>query len=529
MEFIAPAIFILFIAIISVPIANRFRFPLEVFLVIGSCIISLLPTAPNININPDIIFKLFLPPILFYAAYFTSWRDFKFNFRVISLLAFGLVLFTTVVVAVISKLVVPDLPWAVGFLLGAIISPTDASAATSIIKKLHAPRRIINILEGESLVNDAMALLLFRFSLVAILSGSFSFDKAIGTFVVISIGGAITGILIGVLAIALLKRIHNVEAETTLTFITAISCFIFAEHIGVSGVIATVVAGIYFGIHLPEFSTSRTRINANASWKTLIFIINGFAFTLIGSQLPAILNGLENFRFNQLLIYGLVISSIVIISRIVWVFFIAHISRLLLPSINKADPRPPWQVLFLVGWSGMRGIVSLAAALSIPYQIAPGEAFPYRNFVLITTFCVIVLTLILPTLTLPYLIKKFGYEESENKLKEEALARVRSLQAAIDKIEELAKNEKTPAVLIDEFRRQFERRLKVINSQLNTTPYSTLSSDYLALKKLTFAAILSERGALLKLRKEGEINDETFHHLLDELDFEEERARTLRL
>lgn len=529
MEFIEPALFILFIAIISVPLATRFRLPLEVFLVIGSCLISMLPNLPSVHINPDVVFKLFLPPILFYAAYFTSWREFKLNLRVISLLAIGLVLFTTVIVAIVTKLIIPEMSWAGGFLLGAIISPTDASAATAIIKKLNAPRRIINIIEGESLINDASALLLFRFSLAAILSGSFSFGNAVSTFLFISIGGAILGIIIGIIAIFTLHYIRNVEAETTLTFITAITCFVLAEHFGVSGVIATVVAGIYFGIRIPEFITSRSRINANASWRTLIFMINGFAFTLIGLQLPSIIQSLQSFSIGTLLFAGIIISAIVFVARLYWVFCIAYISRWLIPSINKYDPLPRWETLFLVSWCGMRGIVSLAAALSIPYQISPGVAFPNRDFILFITYLVIVITLILPTLTLPSLLKKFGFIESENKLKEEAQARIQALQAAMDKIEELAKNEHPPKDLVEEFRRQFERRLKVIHSQLNATPYSTLNADYMALKKLTFAAIISEREVLLRLRKIGDINDETFHHLLDELDFEEERARTLRL
>lgn len=528
MEFIEPALFILFLAIISVPLATRFRLPLEVFLVIGSCIVSALPAIP-VNINPNVIFKLFLPPILFYAAYFTSWRDFKFNFRVISLLAVGLVIFTTVAVAIVVKLLIPDISWAEGFLLGAIISPTDASAATSIIKKLNAPRRIISILEGESLVNDASALLLFRFSLVAILSGTFSLGGAIVKFVYISIGGSILGICIAIAVIAILRRLRNVEAETTLTFVTAITCFITAELFGVSGVIATVVAGIYFGIHIPEISTARTRINANATWRTLMFVINGFAFTLIGLELPIILNSLHSHDFMTLLFQGIIISVIIIIARMIWVFLIAYGSRLLVPSINVKDPMPRWEVIFLVGWSGMRGIISLAAALSIPYQLSPGVPFPHRDFILLTTYCVIVVTLLLPTLTMPTLLERFGFLNAENKLQEEAKARIKALQAAIDKIEEMAKIESPPAELVDEFRHQFERRLRVINSQLTDTPYSTLNSEYMALKKLTFASIHSEREALINLRKAGEINDETFHHLLDELDFEEERARTLRL
>lgn len=529
MNLIEAAIFILFFAIISVPIANRFRLPLEVFLVIGSCLISLIPGLPGIEINPQLIFNVFLPIILFYAAYFTSWNDFKINLRPIGLLAIGLVLVTMVLIALVAKFIFPDFSWAESFLLGAIISPTDASAATTLIRKLGAPRRIITILEGESLVNDASALILFRFALTAVIAGSFSFASAATQFVGITLGGIGIGLAVGYASVFVIKKIHSVAAETTMTFITALSAYLLGELFSVSGVIATVVCGIYFGIRFPALTTSRTRIHAKASWDTIIFIINGFVFTLLGLELPAIVENLQSHLLVDAIIYGVIVSVAVILTRIIWVFSSAYLTRKLIPAIARKDPLPSWQVLFIIGWCGMRGIVSLAAALSLPLLVTLGVAFPHRALILFITYCVIVVTLIVPTFTLPLLLKVFKLKDSEDKLRQEALARTHALEGIMGELQGIIKAEHIPETVINEFRNQVERRLKVIATQLNDTPYSTLNNEYQAIKLLTLAAIQSERKTLFTMRKAGEISDEVFHLLMDELDMEELRAKTLRV
>jgi CPA1 family monovalent cation:H+ antiporter len=528
-NFIEPAIFILLFAILSVPIATRFHLPLEIFLVIGSCIISLSPWMPTFQLDPHIVFNLFLPPILFYAAYFTSWRDLKFNFRPISLLAFGLVVITMIVVAIISKLVLSEFTWAECFLLGAIISPTDATSATSIIKKLGAPRRIITILEGESLVNDATALILFRFSLAVILGSSFSLPQAAGHFVLVAAGGIILGLVAGGISTYLLPKINSVVAETTFTFITAFTCYLVSESVGVSGIIATVVCGIYCGMRFPEIVSSFTRVNAKASWNTLIFIINGFVFTLIGLELPLVIKNLQADSLSMLILYGLIISVVVIFIRLIWVYPMAYLPRLFFASIEYKDPMPSWKILFLVGWSGMRGIVSLAAALSIPFFLSPGIAFPHRDLIIFITYCVIVVTLIVPTLSLPIILSIFHLTDEEDEMKQEAIARIYAIKNSMKHIEELAHREKIPSEIINDFRKQLSRRLKVVKTQLNEKPYSTLTNEYLALKRLVLTAIESERRTLLELRKSGEIHDEVFHRLSDELDIEEMRTKTLRI
>lgn len=529
MDFIEPTIFILLFAILSVPIATRFHVPLEIFLLIGSSILSLCAWTPPLQFDPQIVFNLFLPPILFYAAYFTSWRDFKFNFRPISLLAFGLVIFTTLVVAIISKFILPGFTWANSFLLGAIISPTDATSATSIIKKLGAPRRLITLLEGESMVNDATALILFRFALAAILGNTFSLQYAAINFGLMALGGVVVGLMIGVISIYLLPKIKSVEAETTFTFITAFMSFLISEHIGVSAIIATVVCGIYCGIHFPEVVSSSTKMNAKASWNTLLFIINGLVFTLIGLELPVILQNLKTNSIGHLIGYGFIISFVVILTRLFWVYPMAYLPRLFFPSIEQKDPMPSWKILFVVGWSGMRGIVSLAAALSIPFFLSTGSIFPHRDLIQFITYCVIVITLLIPTLSLPVILHFFHLPTEEDEMKQEAIARIKSLENSIRTIQSVTEREKIPCEIINDFIKHLHRRLDVIKTQLNQTPYSTLNDEYLALRKLMLSAIESEKRTLFELRKLGEIHDEVFHKLSDELDLEELRAKTLRI
>ncbi|MFI4938212.1 MAG: Na+/H+ antiporter [Candidatus Berkiellales bacterium] len=528
MNIIEASLFILFIAIISVPIATRLRIPLEIFLFLGSCLISLTPKLPSIKLDPNIVFDIFLPPILFAAAYFSSIKDLKFNLRPIVQLALGLVIFTAVLVAVVAKFLLPDFTWAEAFLLGAIVSPTDASAATSIIRKLGAPKRIIVVLEGESLVNDATALMIYRFSLAAILYGTFSFPHAVESFFILTLGGVVAGLCIAVAAAFVFRQINNTHAETTFTFMTAFAAYLIAEHLGFSGVISTVTAGLYFGIRFPELASSDTKLNANATWSTMLFIINGFAFTLIGFQIPVVLKNIEAYSLTDLIIYGTVISLVVILIRLIWIYPSAYIPRKLFPSIAKKDPMPSTGMLFIIGWAGMRGIVSLAAVLAIPFN-STEMSNPHLGLLIFITYCVIGTTLLLPTISLPYLIKVFKLAETRDILKEEATARLRIIEEVIKVISAIAKAENISDPVFNEFIKQFERKQRIISTHISETPYSMLTDDYFSLKRLTLLAIKAERETLIRLRKIGEIHDEIFWRLSDELDLEEIRAKSLRL
>ena len=293
MQLIEATLLLLFLTTITVPWARRIGLPIEILLVIGSLILSLIPGLPPLMLNPEVVFMLFLPPILFAAAYFTSWRDFKRNRRPIFLLSFGLVLFTTTLVAIAVRSLGLGVSWPAAFLLGAIVSPPDASAATAIVRKLGLPRRLVTIIEGESLVNDATALVAFRFALAAIATGSFSFGDAAWQFVLVAVGGGVVGLAVAVGGIFIVRRLNNSTAETTLTLVTSFAAYIFAERLGFSGVISTVVGGLYYGRRLPAVTSAQTHLEAEATWNTLLFIINGLVFTLIGLQMPAVMRGLD--------------------------------------------------------------------------------------------------------------------------------------------------------------------------------------------------------------------------------------------
>lgn len=528
MSFIEIALLILLLACLSIPIATRFRLPQEIFLVAGSCIIGLIPGLPFVQIKPIIVFQVFLPPILFYSAYFTSWNDLKFNKRPILLLAFGLTLFTSFVVAAVAVLLLPGFTWIEGLLLGAIVSPTDASSAIAIIKRIGGPRRLLTLLSGESLINDAAALILFRFCLATMIVGNVSISGAIARFFIVCIGGAAIGLLLGIIAIYLIRLLKDTQSEITMTFLVAFLSFILAEQIGVSGVISTVVCGLYFGIKLPLYASSKTRVNAKSNWNILIFIINGFIFTIIGLQLPYIIHSIKSYSIMTLLLYGSIISAVVIFARLLWVFPAAYLPRFFFKRIVKKDPMPPWQFLVVLGWSGMRGIISLAAALSIPILIN-NKPFEHRDLILFITYCVIVATLLLPTLTLPVLLRIFKLKnESQELLKEEVLARIHLTEAVMNHICDVAEKEKIPESVLTEYKKQIQRRKKTIESQLADLPYTTLSNEYHAIKKLALMGTKRERRALLKLRKEGKIHEEIFHLLLDEIDLEEVRIRSIR-
>jgi len=531
LDLIEAAIFVLFLAILSVPIATRFRIPLEVFLFAGSCITSLFTGFSTFTINPTIIFKVFLPPILFSAAYFTSWRDFKFNLRPIFQLAFGLVIFTAIVVAVVVKFILPDLSWPEAFLLGAILSPTDASAAATIIKKFNVPRRFVIVLQGESLINDATALILYRFSLGAIIYGSFSFSGAVGQFILMSVQGIIVGLCIAIAALYIIKKIKDTHAETAFTFIIAFSSYLIAEHLNCSGVISTVVAGMCLGIYFPEISVTKTRINTKASWDTLLFIINGFIYTLMGFELPSIIKSLQSYSMANLIYYGIIVSVTVIMIRMIWIFPSAYLPRALFPAIKRKDPMPPAKFLFAIGWIGMRGIVSLAAALSIP-RVSTSVAFSQHiDLIIFIAYFAIVTTLIIPAFTIPLLIRMMGITNSSElneTMQQKAKARIKTIEAIHKTATKLMQRDKIPQKVYDEFLGQLDRTRNVIQTHVSALPYSLLQEDYMAYKKLLHAGIHTERKVLISLRKSGEIHDEVFWNLMAELDIEELRSNTLR-
>ena len=529
MHLIEATLLLLFLATITVPWARRMNLPTEVLLVLGSLILGLAPGLPTLVLDPDVVFMLFLPPILFAAAYFTSWRDFKRNRRPIFLLAFGLVLFTMTLVAVAVRALGLGVPWPVAFLLGAIVSPPDASAATSIIKKIGVPRRLVTIIEGESLVNDATALVAYRFALAAIATGSFSLGQAALEFVLVAAGGAVVGLLVANAGIFILRRLNDTTAETTLTLITSFAAYILAEHMGFSGVISTVVGGLYYGRKLPGVASAQTHLEAEASWNTVLFIINALVFTLIGLQMPAVMKGLEQYSKLQLALYGGTIVLVVIAVRFVWTFPAAYLPRKLFPSIARKDPLPSWSAITALSWTGMRGIVSLAAALSIPLTLPSGEEFPYRNLLIFLTYVVILVTLLIPATTLPALMRWLGIKDEGENRRDEALARLALTKAVLKEIDGLKRSPDFSGELLDHTASHYGRRIDTLQSNLEPDAFSPLFSEEQTLRRLMARLLNTERKELAMLRQQSTIHDEVFFQLSRELDIEEARLRSQRI
>jgi len=506
-------------------LSRKIPIPYPVLLVLGGLLLATIPGLPRVRLNPELVFLFFLPPLLYPAAIFMPWRDFRFDLRSISLLAVGLVLFTTVSVGYLTHYYLPDFPLAAGFALGAIISPPDAIAATAVAEHLRLPRRIITILEGESLVNDATALVALRFALVAISTGSFSITHAAGQFVLVSIGGILAGLVIGVITTWIQMRIDDAPIEITISLLTPFAAYLLAERFKVSGVLAVVSTGLYHGWRIPEIMTSRTRLQAGPVWQMVEFLLNGLIFLLIGLALPEVLRHLAKRSLGQLIEYAAVISAAVILIRILWVFPATYLPRLLFPSIRARDPYPSWRNVTIVAWTGMRGVVSLAAALSLPMALPNGDPFPGRDLILFLTFVVILVTLVIQGLSLPVLIRWLGVVDDGANEKEERLARIKANEAALTRLDELGRAEQIEANALQRLRVEYEDRLRQldvfdpVDGEKGTGIFSS------AYEKLSHEILQIERKTILQLRNENVINDEVHRRIQRDVDLAEARLR----
>ncbi|WP_126969586.1 Na+/H+ antiporter [Gynurincola endophyticus] len=403
---------LLFGIFVLVMLAQQIRIAYPIFLVIAGLAISFVPAMPKVHLDPDLIFLIFLPPLLYEAAWYTSWNDFWKWRRPISLLAFGLVFFTSFVVAFSTSHLIPGFTLGLGFLLGGIVSPPDAIAATTVLKKLKVPKRLLTILEGESLVNDASSLIVFRFALAAVLTGTFEMHDAIGDFFWVTLMGIMVGI-IGAFVFYLIHRYlpTTPQIDAAVTVMSPYALFMTAEVFEISGVMAVVTGGLIMSYHSHKaFRSGTSRINMQGVWSTLIFVLNALVFILIGLELPDIVQGLGESSIIEGVKYGLIISAIVIAVRFLWVYPITHIPRFFSATIRK-EPSSGWKGPLIIGWAGMRGVVSLATALSVPLFLNDGTPFPHRNLILLITFVVIFITLVVQGLSLPLVIKLVKLEE----------------------------------------------------------------------------------------------------------------------
>jgi len=506
-------------------VAPYLKIPYPILLVFGGLLLGFVPGLPQFTLNPDLIFLLFLPPLLYSSAWTTSWRDFHANLRPISLLAIGLVLFTTILVAIVAHAIVPGLPWAAAFVLGAIISPTDAVAATSIAQRLGVPRRIVTIIEGESLVNDASGLVVYQFAIAAVVTGTFSLASASLQFVVNSVGGILIGLAIGLILTQVHRFLNNPPLEITITLLTPFAAYLIADGLHVSGVLATVTAGLYLAWRAPVLFSADTRQQALAVWNNLVFLLNGLVFIFIGLQLRGILNALQVTQRTvvSLLWYATIVCITTIVVRVLWVFPATYLPRLLSRRVRKRDPHPGWRNIVVIAWTGMRGVVSLAAAFALPQVTQSGAPFPDRALILFLTFCVIFVTLVLQGLSLPFLIHRLGLKDDGVAEREEANARQTTAQAALTRINELIEQGNVPKEAAEHLRTHYEVRVKSIMDASDGVEHTQNENHLATYQYLQQQTLKAEQDAAISLRSQGAISDEVFRRVERELDLDEQR------
>jgi len=518
----------LFAALAIAALAKRLDQPYPIALLVGGILLAFIPGAPVPRLNPDMVFFLLLPPILCEAAYFTSWRDFWRWRRPILMLAFGLVTATSAAVAAICVWLIPGMSWSVGFVVGAIVSPPDAAAATSILRGLRLPRRIVQILEGESLVNDASALTLYRFAVAAVATGSFSMGEAALSLVWLAAGGIAIGLAIAVGFTKIYRWLKDPEIEIIGSFLVAYTAYWLAEVVHASGVLATVAAGLWLGRCGPELFSATTRIRAHAVWQTVVFLINVGIFLLIGLQLPSLLASMRGYPLDDVLVWCAAVSLGAMAVRLLWVFPSAYLPRRFSRAVREREPEPNWQSVTIVGWTGLRGVVSLAAAMALPEETATGLPFPYRTLILLMTFAAILSTLIVQGLTLRVAIRWLGIPQDHSSEEEELFARVHATERVLDRLAELERVEAAPRPVIDRIRGYFEDRAAELRSRLEIETGGVAENQpeefrSLAEQRLWYEVVRVERQALLDLRRDHRIGAEALHAIERDTDLLEAR------
>ena len=497
--------------------APALRIPYPILLVLGGLALGVIPGMPNIDLEPELIFFGVLPPLLYGAAFFTSLRDLRANVRPIGLLAVGLVVMTTVGVAVVAHAFVDGLTWPSAFVLGAIVSPTDPIAATAIARRLGVPRRLVTIVEGESLVNDGTGLVLYRVAIAAVVTGSFSALYTGGLFVVSVVGGVAVGLAVGWIVRQARRRLDNPLAEITISLLTGYFAFISAELLGVSAVLAAVTAGIYLGWHTPELTTPQVRLQGVAVWEIVQYLLNALLFVLVGLQLPVVVDELGDIPGTRLLGYAALVSLTVIVLRFAWVFAVLQAPKWIARRMSS------WQAAFFLSWAGMRGALSLAAALALPLETDAGASFPGRDLILFLTFSVILVTLVGQGLTLPFVILLLGLEDDGNDAREEAKARIHASEAAIARLDELEREEWVREDTAGRMRGLYGFRTDRFRARFEDGDDGDLESRSQDYQRLRRQLLEAEREALLDLRRTGAISNDVWSRVARDLDLEDER------
>jgi Na+/H+ antiporter len=500
--------------------ARAVNVPYPIVLVVGGLALGFLPGLPNVELEPELVLVIFLPPLLYSAAFFANLHDLRRDMRSIGMLALGLVLATMCVVAVVAHELVDGLPWAAAFALGAIVAPTDPLAATEIARRQHVPRRLVSIIEGESLINDGTALVAYRAAVVAV-GGSFSLLEAGKDFVVGATAGVLIGLVVGWAISEIRRLLDDVPVEITISLLSGYAGYLPAERIGASGVLAAVTVGVVIGWRAPRISTARMRLQGYAVWEILIFLLNALLFVLIGLQLPLILDDLSGLPPGTLLGQAVAVSAAVILTRIAWLNTTPYVVRLLDRRPAQRDRRVGWRLRMVTAWAGMRGAVSLAAALALPAD------FPQRNVILLMTFAVILSTLVLQGLTLPALIRRLGVHDDGEEQREELLGRRAATDAALATIDSLAGAEWTRDDTADRMRNLYRYRQSRLAARAGDGEDDDGDGGYerrsLKYQKMVRRVLDAQRAEIVRLRDHGIISNDVMHRLERELDLEDER------
>jgi len=526
-DYLILIINLLLAVLLLVMVGQKLKISYPIFLVIAGLILSFIPGIPHIRIDPELVFLIFLPPILYEAAWYTSWNDFWKWKRPISLLAIGLVVFTSVVVAYVSVALIPGFTLALGFLLGGIISPPDAVAATSVLKGIKIPKRLLTILEGESLVNDASSLIVVKFALAAIITGHFSLQEAVGDFFLLAGMGIVVGLFIAVVMFSIHKYLPtDPSIDTTLTLLTPYLMYVGAEHFHFSGVLAVVSGGLYLSYRSHKVFSHHSRMQAKAVWHTVIFLINGTAFILIGLELPVIIDDLGPISKTQVVYYGLVITLLIIAIRFVWTYISAHLPRLMFKSIRDSENSPGWKGPFIISFAAMRGVVSLAAVLSIPLLLTDGEAFPQRNVMLVITFVVILITLVGQGLLLPFVVKWLKMKEIDNIApEEEQLVRIQ-LQLNKTTLDYLSDKSQEELIgsnsLLANFKSSLEDEIPILQEKIASIAYDVSDKNDVNIYHQELHKIYRiQRNELARLRNKKLFSDEVLRKQGEKIDLNE--------
>jgi CPA1 family monovalent cation:H+ antiporter len=515
-EILSAVLITLVVIAILYEVARRLGVPYPTLFVLGGLVLAFVPGLPRIHLEPDLVLFVFLPPLLFAAAVATPIRDLRTNLAPLVRLSLGLVVFTMAIVAVVAHTVIPGLDWAAAFTLGAIVAPTDALAATSVFRRLRAPAVVVTLVEGEALFNDATALVAYRATVAAAVGGTFVLSEALGTFVIAAIGGAALGLLIGRVAGELLRRLDDPPVEVAISLVVPFAAYLPADQLGLSGVLAAVAAGLVIGSRLGTILTPSSRVLWLTSWKMIGFVLNGFVFLLIGLELPTVLEGLGGRAAIEIVGVVTLISLIVVVARFVWVF-----ASSLLPGsprrlIARRDRRVAARLTFVVSWAGLRGAVSLAAALALP------SGFPERNLILLVTFVVILVTLVGQGLTLPWILRWAGYEGIDLDGDEATAARAAAYRAGLDEITRARAAWPDHAPLLDRLESGLQDRTQHLATE-DPDETAERHQERIEHEEIQRGVIAAQRAAVLELRDQRTINDQTLRTIERELDLEELR------